>query len=52
MLFYEQLDKEDPCKTCDMRYKCGGECLLEKRLYNGVNPAMCMYKKHLIYLAD
>jgi len=51
MLFYEQLDKIEPCASCEVRYMCGGECLVEKRLSNGINTNMCLYKKHLIYLA-
>jgi radical SAM protein with 4Fe4S-binding SPASM domain len=51
MLFYEQVDKEEPCASCEVRHSCGGECLVEKRLNNGVNEIMCIYKKHLIYLA-
>ena len=49
-IFDEQIRKEE-CGTCSVKYLCGGECLIEKRLVNGNNPLMCKYKKHLILLA-
>lgn len=49
-LFQEQIRDED-CHSCEVRHVCGGECLIEKRLSGGNNQAMCLWKKHLIYLA-
>ncbi len=49
-LFQEQI-KQEGCRSCEVRHICGGECLIEKRLSSGNNAAMCLWKKHLIYLA-
>ena len=49
-IFDEQISKSH-CGTCPVKYICGGECLIEKRLVNGNNPLMCKYKKHLILLS-
>ena len=49
-IFDEQIAKSS-CGSCSVKYFCGGECLIEKRLVNGNNPLMCKYKKHLILLA-
>ena len=48
-LFDEQISKSN-CGNCSVKYFCGGECLIEKRLVNGNNALMCKYKKHLILL--
>ena len=50
MIFNRQLDRSD-CNDCSVKYICGGECLIEKKLSNGNNKLMCMYKKHLVLLA-
>lgn len=49
-IFNEQIEK-DGCFNCSVKYLCGGECLIEKRLSNGNNRLMCKYKKHLILLS-
>ena len=49
-IFDEQISKSH-CFSCPVKYICGGECLIEKRLVNGNNKLMCKYKKHLILLA-
>ena len=49
-IFDEQIEKEH-CKGCSVKYLCGGECLIEKRLSSGNNRLMCKYKKHLILLS-
>ena len=48
-IFDEQISKSN-CGNCSVKYFCGGECLIEKRLVNGNNALMCKYKKHLILL--
>ena len=49
-IFDEQISKSH-CYSCPVKYICGGECLIEKRLVNGNNHLMCKYKKHLILLS-
>ncbi len=49
-IFDEQISKLN-CYSCPVKYICGGECLIEKRLVNGNNFLMCKYKKHLILLS-
>ena len=49
-IFDEQISKSH-CYSCPVKYICGGECLIEKRLVNGNNRLMCKYKKHLVLLS-
>lgn len=39
------------CRACSYRNICGGECLVEFYLSNGLNKAMCSYKQRLIELS-
>lgn len=50
LIFDKQLNKIY-CFNCDVKYLCGGECLIEQYLLNHNNVIMCKYKKHLILLA-
>ena len=46
------LQLENPiCNKCPYRLICGGECLIERKLNNGNNEAICIFKKGLINLA-
>jgi len=49
-IFDDQMNRGD-CNGCSVKYICGGECLIEKKLSKGNNKLMCKYKKHLILLA-
>lgn len=49
-IFNKQFNRNG-CNNCSIKYICGGECLIEKKLSNGNNRLMCKYKKHLVLLA-
>ncbi len=49
-IFKKQLNNNN-CFNCNIRYLCGGECLIEQYLLKSNNRIMCKYKKHLVLLA-
>lgn len=41
----------DECLTCNYNKLCGGECIVEYEINNGINKMMCYFKQNLINLA-
>lgn len=48
---FDLLCKRNYCDKCNVKYICGGECLVEAKLSGGINSVMCEYKKILILLS-
>ena len=45
------VDRTEPCRTCDLRYICGGSCRIQNFLHNGdLGIPLCdTERKHRIY---